>query len=285
MIGMTGGKMTAIGYHSTTSMAVKAVVAEVKKQLVKKFDFLPSMPDFFYDFDKGLTDQFKQYYAKVPERDRQNDWIVLSYSYDSASRSSVHGRTGLSYCRPVSQGVKRRIDVQYVELPLLFSVLTNDSKCLNGLSNYINIKFNQSFSVDYPDLLWPTWRPNQFYPVGWYVRPSVPDGSLYMCTVSGVSGEDEPVWSVKTEDNQALWTKHAADMLRVKAGSFVKNDTTIQNPIENGIMYQYDFGFTLHYTDYEDTGDLVGVISKVVLELLDYYNQGLFSETIVAQET
>lgn len=277
-----------LGYHSTTSMAVKAVVVEVKKQLSKKFNFLQGMPEFFYDFDKGLSKQFQQYYAKIPERDRSGEWIALSYSYDSASRSTIQPRNGLKCYRPVAQHLKRQIDFQYVELPLLFSVLTNNSKCLNGLSNFIGRYFDWSFSVDYQDLLWPQWVSNQNIPLGWYIRPTEPNGALYMCSKMGLSGTKEPNWDSTfgsiTIDNGCEWTCVRPDLLRVKAGSFVKNDTTIQNPIDNGIMYQYDFGFTLHYTDYDDAGELVGVITKAVLNLLSLYDNKAFSETIVAPE-
>ena len=281
---MTGGNMTSLGYHSTTSMAVKAVVTEVKKRLAKRFNFLEGFPDFFYDFDKGLSDQFKQYYAQVPERERQKEWIVLAYSYDSASRSTVQSRNGFSYYRPVTDTLKREIDFQYCELPILFSVLTNTSKALNGLANYIGIKFDWSFSVDYQDLLWPTWVPNHSYPKGWYVRPAVPNDCLYMTTNTGVSGDTEPDWltevSKEQTDNELSWLCIKPDMLRVKAGSFVKNDSIIQNPMDTGIMYQYDFGYTLHYTDYDDAGTLTGIVTEVSLELLNYYREGLFSEKI-----
>lgn len=280
--------MVALGYHSTTSMAVKAVVAEVKRQLSRKFNFLQNMPDFFYDFDKGLSDQFKQYYAKIPERERTGEWIVLSYSYDSASRSAVQPRNGLKCYRPVAENLKRQIDFQYVQLPLLFSVLTNNSKCLNGLSNYIGRCFDWSFSVNYQDLLWPERVSNILIPLGWYVRPSKPNGYLYICSKSGVSGNTEPDWLTGqqiTNDGDCEWSCMVPDLLRVKAGSFVKNDTVIQNPIDNGIMYQYDFGFTLHYTDYDDAGELIGTITEVTLELLNYYKEGFFSETIATKSS
>lgn len=277
--------MTALGYHSTTSMAVKAVVAEVKNRLSKKFDFLKGMPEFFYDFNKGVSDQFKQYYAKIPERDRTGEWIALSYSYDSVARSTVQPRNGFSYYRPVTENLKRRIAFQYVELPLLFSILTNSSKCLNGLANVIGRDFDWSFTVEYEDVLWPEWKSDVTVPVGWYIRPKKPNGYLYMCSKTGVTGSTEPEWSTEETyiDNTVEWKSLVPERLKVKAGSFVKNDTVITNPIENGIMYQYDFGFTLHYTDYDDDGDLVGIIDEVTLKLLDYYREGFFSEEITTK--
>lgn len=281
---MDGRKMTAIGYHSCTSMAVKAVVTELKKRLGTKFNFIQGFPDFYYEFDKGLSDQFKQYYAKIPERDRQNDWLLFAYSYDSASASSVQPRRGFSFKRPVTNILKRDISVCYSELPVVFSLLTNNSKLLNGLANYINTNFNWSISCKYQDLLWPEWLPGQTYPLGWYLRPTLPNGKLYMCTTAGASGESEPVWTdtlgEEQQDGDAVWRCIDADLLTVKAGSFVKNDTTISNPIDDGIMYQFDFGYTLHYTDYEDMGGLTGIITSADLTLLNWYKEGAFAETI-----
>lgn len=276
--------MTALGFHSTTSMAVKAVVSEVKKRLATRFNSLPNIPDFFYDFDKGLSEQFKQYYAKIPVQDRQNTWIALSYSYDSATRSSIQPRRGFSIKRPVTNILTREISAECVELPVLFSILTNDSKALNGIANFIGQKLDWSFTAQYEDLLWPEWLPGQNYPLGWYVRPTNPNGCIYMCTTPGTSAESEPDWTTEfnsiQQDNTVEWKCLQPDVLKVKAGSFVKNDTTIQNPIENGIMYQFDFGYTLSYVDYDDSGSLIGYITQADLTLLNWYREGLFTETI-----
>lgn len=274
--------MTAYGAHSSTSMAVKAVVKKVKEVLAKRFVFLESFPDFFYDFDNGVTPQFRQYYVKIPMSQRTEPWVVLSYTYQSAERSQIQPRRGFKYYRPVKEGLKRKIGFQYQQLPLLFSVLSNDSKYLNALANYIQMQLDWSITCSYEDLLWPLWKANAQYPLGWYVRPSVFNGKLYMCTTKGLSGEKEPEWQLEdaTADNEVEWTSVAPDILKVKAGTFVKNNTIISNPIENGIMYQYDFGFTLHYTDYDDLGDLVGIIDDITLNLLDDYYDDEIMQTI-----
>lgn len=264
-----------LGAHSTTSMAVKAVVKEVKSMLSTKFNFLAGMPDFFYDFDKGVSDQFKQYYAKIPADRRKNPWIALSYSYQSPEKSDVQSRNGFCYFRKLSNSVARKIYFQYVKLPLLFSILTTDSKYLNEVSNFTGIRFDWSFTCKYKDLLWPLWVPNANYPLGWYIRPSVPNGYLYKCTKLGKSGNTEPSWSIDntiTNDNEVEWTSFVPDDLLVKAADFSRNDTIINNPIENGIMYQYDFGFTLYYTDYDDSGELAGYITEAELKLLNMDN-------------
>lgn len=271
--------------HSCTSMAVKAVVTEVKKRLVTRFSFLSGMPDFFYDFDKGLSDQFKQYYAKIPLEKRSHDWIVLSYSYDSSNRSSVQPRRGFSVRRPVAENLYRKLDANFVELPLLFSMLTNDSKLFNALNNFALQKLDWSFTIKFQDLLWPTWIANKEYPLGWYIRPSKPNGKLYMCTNPGLSGEQEPDWSLTdtTQDNIAIWHAMEPDLLDAKAGTFVKNDSVIQNPIENGIMYQYDFGYTLHYIDLEDNGEFVGLVTEAMLDIINWPGTPEFKETMIAR--
>lgn len=266
--------MKSLRAHSTTSMAVKAVITEVKKRLETKFDFLEGFPTFFYDFNNNnVTDQFKQYYARIPSNKRRDPWIVLSYTYQSTERSDVQPRNGFSFNRRLSNSLTRTIDFQYVQLPLLISVLTNDSKCLNELANFITIKLNWSFSCKYQDLLWPLWVKDALYPIGWYIRPSKPNGKIYVCSKSGISGSIEPLWSDNVgdiiEDNEAAWTCLDVDLLTVKAGSFVKNDTTVNNPIEDGIMYQYDFGYSLHYTDYDDAGEIVGYITEADMKLLN----------------
>lgn len=265
--------MIAPGFHSTTSMAVKSVVSEVKRLLAKRFNFLPGMPEFFYDFNKGLSEQFKQYYAKINANDRLEPWIALSYSYDTTQKSSVQPRNGLYYYRPITSILKRKIGITFVELPLLFSVLTNNSKLLNGLANYIDHKLDWSFTTTYQDLLWPTHVQNIEYPLGWYVRPSLPNGHIYMVKQSGISGATEPEWSTTgdTVDGSVVWEVKDPAVLTVKAGTFVKNNTTIQNPIENGIMYQLDFGYTLHYADYDDDDELAGAITEATMKLLELY--------------
>lgn len=262
--------------HSSTSMAVKAVVAEIKRQLSLRFTFLKGMPDFFYDFDKGLSDQFKQYYAKVPEDEKDCAWICLSYSYDTYEDSEVQPRNGLYWWRPVTDRVQRKININCVQLPLLFSVLCNDSKTFNALHNFMQQRFDWSMTVEYIDLLWPEWTPGLYVPVGWYVRPIEPNGKLYMCTTPGTAGSNEPEWTTEvgsmTSDNDCTWTCVEPDKLKVKAGSFVMSNSSIKNPIDEGIAYQLDFGFTLHFVDYDDSGELLGVIDEVVLDLLDQYN-------------
>lgn len=276
--------MPALGYHSNTSMAVKAVIKEIKRRLSSRFDLLEGFPDFFYDFEKGLSPQFKQYYAKIATSKRQKPWIILAYSYDSANKSNVQPRNGFRFYRPVTSILKREIDCNFANLPIVFSILTNDSKLLNGLTNYISIHFDWSFSTEFQDLLWPTWVANVTYPLGWYIRPSKPNGYLYMCSKAGLSGNIEPDWQAtianKQLDNEIEWACIEADKLTVKAGSFVKNDTVIQNPIENGIMYQYDFGYTLHYADFDDAGSLTGIVTKASVDLLNYYKEHYFKETI-----
>lgn len=278
--------MTAIGYHSCTSMAVKAVVSEVKSRLSKRFTFLEGMPTFFYDFDKGVTPQFLQYYAKVPIEKRTGDWMVLSYSYDEYGKSIVQPRNGFRMPRPVTDTLKRYIDVHYAEVPLLFSVLTNDSKLYNGLANYMQVSFDWSMTCKFPDLLWPTWLPNQMYPLGWYIRPTVPNGRLYMCVKEGLSGDTEPEWSTELDaiesDSLVQWKCIEANTCTVKAANFVVNSMTVKNPIqEDGVMYQQDFGFTLHFADYVDSEDLVGTITNIEAHLLQKYNPEAFDETIL----
>ena len=266
--------MTVLGEHSSTSMAVKSVVSEVRKKLESRFKFLEDMPSFFYDFENGVTPKFKQYYAKIPISKRDFAWTALSYSYNSAQRSSVQPRNGFVFHRKLSPLLTRSINIHYVELPLLFSVLTNDSKNFNELINYILINFNWSFSTTYKDFLWPLWVPNAVYPIGWYIRPSKPNNCLYVCKTSGTSGRREPSWDNTINstqlDNSVEWQCIEAPELTVKAGSFVKNDSTIKNPIDDGIMYQHDFGFTLHYTDYSDAGDYIGLITEIEAKLLNW---------------
>lgn len=271
----------ALGPHSCTSLAVKSVVKEVRQSLSKKFNFLEGVPDFFYDFDMGLSDRFKQYYAKIPINKRRNPWISLAYSYDSCDKSTIQPRNGFKLTRPVTNILKRYIDFKYMELPLLFSILTNDSKTYNALNNFIFQKFDWSFTTHFDDLLWPLWVEDKEIPLGWYIRPSKPNGFIYMCSKPGLSGEEEPDWpkvlDETVEDNEVIWSCKKADTLTVKAGNFVKNSTSIKNPIEDGIMYQLDFGFTLHFADYDDSGDLVGVITEATIRLLSMYNE-VFTE-------
>ena len=281
--------MTTLGFHSTTSMAVKSVIQEIRNKLSTRFDFLEGFPDLYYDFDKGLSEQFKQYYAKIPASMRQEPWICLAYSYDSSQRSSVQPRRGFKLRRPVADNLKRDIAVVYNDLPLLCSIMTNDSKLLNALSSFIQIHLDWSITCKYQDLLWPTWVASQAYPLGWYIRPSEPNGRLYKClNPDGVSGETEPDWQDivgSTQlDGTVQWLCIEPDLLSVRAADFVKNDTVIQNPIEQGIMYQYDFGYTLHYTDFDDVGGLTGVITEAALTLLNWYNEGAFSEVVKAPD-
>ena len=275
--------------HSCTSMAVKKVISEVKAKLATRFSFLPGMPEFFYDFDKGLSDQFKQYYAKVAANDKLNqEWIVLSYSYDSANRSEFQPRRGFSLKRPITNNAYRDIDVTYASLPLLISVLTTNSKLLNALTTFVATKLDWSFTTKFEDMLWPTWMPNRLYPAGWYIRPSIPNGHIYMCSTSGVSGTVEPEWQTTVgqvqQDNEATWECKDIDLIEVKAGQFVKNDTVIQNPIEQGIMYQYDFGYTLHYADLEDNGNIIGTIEKVQLTLMNMPGTPQFMEILTVPD-
>lgn len=274
--------------HSCTSMAVKAVVSEIKKRLATRFSFLSGIPDFFYDFDKGLSDQFKQYYAKLDFDKRKEDWLVLSYSYDSSNASTVQPRRGFTHKRQISNRAFRVLDVRFTELPVVFSILTNDSKMLNAISNFMLTKLDWSFSVEFMDLLWPVWLPNQNYPLGWYIRPTKPNGRLYMCSKAGLSGDAEPEWTTEKEsiqqDNDAQWGCVVPDSLIVKAGNFVKNDAPIQNPIENGIMYQYDFGYTLHYLDLEDSGKFIGKVETAELKLMSLYGEQDFSETLRVEQ-
>jgi hypothetical protein len=273
-----------LGYHACASMAVKAVVTEVKKKLATRFNTLPNIPDFFYDMEKGLTDQFKQYYAEIPEEQRANDWIALAYSYDSVNQSTIQPRNGFQFPRPVTNTIKRYIEFQYVELPLLFSVLTNNSKLFNAINSFLLIKTNYSFSCKFQDLLWPEWLPGEQYPLGWYIRPKEPNNYLYMCSKAGLSGETEPIWSTVKDnvqdDNEAQWTCIEPELWTVKAGNFVKNDTAIQNPIENGIMYQLDFGYTLHFTELDDAGELVGTVTKAELNLFELDKNNVFGSLI-----
>lgn len=270
--------------HSTTSMAVKSVVSKIKEKLSPRFSFLPVLPEFFYDFEKGLSDQFKQYYAKIPMNDRKDSWVCLAYSYDSADRSSIQPRSGFQIARPVSSTLKRNIDIIYCEVPVVFSILTNDSKTLNALVASLETKVSPSFTCKYQDLLWPTWLPEQQHPEGWYIRPSKPNGCLYMCSQTGTSGTVEPEWSDNIgdiiQDNEAQWTCIAPDLLTVRAGNFAKNSTIIQNPIDQGIMYQYDFSLTLHYVDMDDADTYVGVITEIECKLLNYYKERHFEEIL-----
>lgn len=261
--------------HTNTSMAVKAVITEIKRQLARRFDFLEGMPDLFYDIDRGLSDQFKQYYAKIPISKRQNPWISLAYSYDSQDSSAVHPRKGLYWWRPVDEFIRRKINVAYVQLPLLISILCNDSKTFNALSNFILNNFDWSFTAKYPDLLWPEWTPNYEIPLGWYIRPTQYNGKLYMCSKSGKTSETEPKWDIESEftvDGTCEWKTIEPDMLKVRTGDFVHNDAIISNPIQDGIMYQQDFGYTLYYTNYDDSGELDGVVKEATLNLLEMYN-------------
>lgn len=280
--------MTSLGAHSTASMAVKAVILEIRKRLESRFTFLQGIPEFFYDFEKGLSPQFLQYYAKVPSYAKAKPWISLAYSYDSTERSDIQPRRGFIVRRPVTNLLKRDLDVVYVNLPVVFSLLTNDSKTLNALSTFLLTKIDWSFTCNYQDLLWPTWAGEQAIPLGWYIRPSKPNGCLYVCSNAGFSGQTEPLWTTEIgsyqEDNSVQWQCIEPELLTVRAGNFVKNETTIQNPLENGVMYQYDFGMTLHFVDYEDAGSLTGVVTEAVLNLLNYYKESFFKEILQAPE-
>lgn len=275
---------TSLGYHSCTSMAVKAVVDEVKRRLSTRFNFLPGLPSYFYDFEKGVSPQFLEYYAKIPVSDRQNDWITLAYSYDTSVPSSIQSRRGFNFKRKVTDDIYRCIDIRYNELSIVFSILCNSSKLANAVSNFILQKLDWSFTVKFQDLLWPTWLPNQNMPVGWYIRPSKPNGKLYKCVSSGLTGEVEPRWitvvSQENYDNEVTWECIEPDLLDVKAGKFVKQDSIITNPMERGVMYQYDFGFTLSYVDLDDNGKIIGRITKAMITLLDLYNPDAFREVI-----
>ena len=141
--------------HSCTSMAVKAVITEIKKRLATRFSFLSGIPDFFYDFDKGLSPQFKQYFAKIPFDKRKHDWTVLAYSYDSSNTSSIQPRRGFEVKRPVTDKAFRVLDARFVELPVVFSLLTNDSKMLNTISTFMQTKLDWSFTIEFEGL----WHP------------------------------------------------------------------------------------------------------------------------------
>lgn len=270
--------------HSCTSMAVKAVVAEVKRRLSMRFAELEGFPDFFYDFDKGLSDQFKQYYAKIPEYNRNYDWYVLAYSYDSAEASDVQPRRGFTHNRPVTNSLYRKLNMRFTNLPIVFSILTNNSRMLNSISNCMLNNLDWSFTIAFEDLLWPTWLPNKAYPLGWYIRPTNPNGRVYMCNTNGISGETEPDWQIEVgtsqQDNTTGWTCIQPDELTVLARDFVKNDTTIQNPIEQGIMYQYDFGYTLHYIDLSDTNNFVGTVNDAYVSLMNWPGSPYFKEIL-----
>lgn len=262
--------------HSSTSMAVKAVIKEIKSRLAERFDFLEGVPNFFYDFDKGLSDQFKQYYAKIPANKKEGSWICLSYSYESYEDSDVQPRNGMSYWRPVTKDIKRRINLNCAKLPLLCSILCNDSKTFNALHTFMQINFDWSFTTEYEDLLWPEWTPDHEVPLGWYIRPTTPNGKLYMCSKQGHTSLAEPAWTTNIDDTivdgTCEWQCIQPSKLHVKAGDFVMSHSSIRNPIDTGIAYQLDFGFTLHYVDYDDDGELLGVINNATLDLLNLYS-------------
>lgn len=272
--------------HSCTSMAVKAVVTEIKRRLSSRFSALEGFPDLFYDFEKGLSDQFKQYYAKVPERNRTNDWYVLAYSYDSSEASDVQPRRGFVHYRQVMPHLFRQLDMRFTNLPVVFSIVTNNSKMLNSINNFMLNNLDWSFTIKFKDLLWPTWLPNRQYPLGWFLRPTMPNGYIYMCTTAGLSGFTEPVWETNVmqsqRDNQVVWQCLNADELDVLARDFVKNSTIIQNPIENGIMYQLDFGYTLHYLDLIDNGKMMGDVTEAIVSITNWPNSPYFKEIVEA---
>lgn len=270
--------------HSCTSMAVKAVVSEIKRRLSLRFSELEGFPDFYYDFDKGLSEQFKQYYAKIPERDRQNDWYILAYSYDSSEASDVQPRRGFTHKRQIRDGLYRILNVRFTNLSIVFSILTNNSKMLNSISNCMLNNLDWSFTIEFQDLLWPTWIANKAYPLGWYIRPTIPNGCIYMCNKAGTTSETEPEWQnivgQAQKDGETEWLCLEPDSLAVLARDFVKNDTVIQNPIDQGIMYQYDFGYVLHYIDLSDTNDFVGIVENAEVALMNWPGSPYFKEIV-----
>jgi hypothetical protein len=283
--------MTLLGAHSNTSQAVKATIEKITTKLKDKFSFLPNIPDFFYDINRDFDVQFKQYYAEIPIDKRQNPWIALLYSYDTASLSSVQPRVGLRFYRDADSLSKRAIDFAYTDLPVLFSIITNDSKILNAISTYLLIEFKLGFSTKFTDLLWPEWIANTYYPLGFYIRPTNYNGFLYQCTTEGISDSTEPDWIDKKDsvqvDNNAIWKCITPHQLTVKAFDFVKNNTVITNPIDGGVMFKYEFGYTLHYVDMEDAGVLTGIVKDITCKLFQLYNDtyGELLDTIEVSST
>ena len=53
--------------------------------------------------------------------------------------------------------------------------------------------------------------------------------------------------------------------------------------MENGIMYQYDFGYTLHYIDLEDNGNFVGLVTEAMLDIINWPGTPEFKENMTAR--
>ena len=109
-----------------------------------------------------------------------------------------------------------------------------------------------------------------------------------MCSTPGISGDEEPVWQTTISDmqtdNEVSWTCVLPDTLRVKARKFVKNDTIVTNPIEKGIMFKYEFGYVLHFTEAVDSGSTTPIIKKIVSNTYNEANNQLI-DTIEISST
>ena len=61
--------------------------------------------------------------------------------------------------------------------------------------------------------MWPEsrlqkWQPNRSVPEGLYIEPQIPNGYMYKCVQSGVTGETEPIWPLTDDvknDNTVTW--------------------------------------------------------------------------------
>ena len=249
-----------ISTNLLTAVAVRAAVEQMRTELARRYTLLSSMPTLFYDWNKGYSQQFMQYFAEIPEGERNFPWIALVYTYGESIPCRVQPRqlenVGKVLYSDNGTRAAAMLDTRLMSVDILCSILTNDSNyadslCINRVLDQSKVK-----RVTYQDAFQYVWQPSTEFPANCTILSPNPNGFMYRCSSAGATGSTEPEWPTElnesVDDNDLEWTCIPADTVTGSISGITLPKLIVSDYYAKGIEYQIDFAFTLNFVGVQD---------------------------------
>lgn len=260
--------MTIINSNLLTSHVVQTAVQEISKALSTKFNPIRGMPVIFYDWQTGYSNQWQQYFAKVPAEYREHPWYAMVYTYAGSYPNNIQPRQLLENYIPLysENGVTIAMNAitRLTNVDVLCTVLTNDGNYANAIS--LNRVLSQSYwkNIEYTDIFYPQRKPNTEYPANFTVIPLVPNNCVYISLNAGKTSNTMFNWPTEIDstilDGNVTWKCIAPRKAKMELNNFTASTVKVPNVYTDGIKYIVEFSFTCVYVGLEDTDYILSTI-------------------------
>lgn len=188
----------------------------VLNKLNEKFSKMNFLFAEFYDFDQGIDPYFKRRLSQVPMELRGKDWVSIMWSRDPQQLSYINRK--FQFATNISDLYATKNDVRFIFCSIVFTYISNSISYLEKFEKEFFNYVPDGFSTTFDNTPYKEWNAQQQVKTGYIRLAHRYNGYLYKCTKSGITGMQEPTWTLdeKIIDGSTEWTPVQPDKLKVQ---------------------------------------------------------------------